>query len=41
MERLATFAEANPIAPVTLPSALASEGVQKEDLKLICWLALA
>jgi len=41
LERLSAFANANPIAPITPPSVVPSEGVQKEDLKLICWLALA
>lgn len=41
LERLTAFAGANPIAPITPPSVVPSEGVQKEDLKLVCWLALA
>lgn len=37
LHRLGAFAEANPIAP---PAVASVEGVQKEDLRLVCWLAL-
>jgi len=40
LERLTSFAEANPIAPVAQPSASEAQAVQKDDLKLVCWLAL-
>jgi superfamily II DNA or RNA helicase len=41
MDSLNTFTEANPIAPVVHSGAPQVEAVQKDDLKLVCWLALA
>jgi len=40
LEQLTTFSEANPVAPITTSSVAPSESVQKEDLRLVCWLAL-
>jgi hypothetical protein len=41
MDSLNTFTEANPIAPVVQSGVAEVQTVQKDDLKLICWLALA
>jgi hypothetical protein len=40
LELLRDFAAANPVTPITPPAVSLAEGVQKEDLKLVCWLAL-
>jgi hypothetical protein len=40
MDSLNTFVEANPIAPVVQSGVAEIQTVQKDDLKLICWLAL-
>jgi len=40
LESLTVFAEANPVAPLVQPGVAEIETVQKDDLKLICWLAL-
>jgi len=40
LERLAAFAEANPVAAVAIPTVSPPEEVQKEDLRLVCWMAL-
>ncbi|MCL4459620.1 MAG: phospholipase D-like domain-containing protein [Chloroflexi bacterium] len=37
---LTAFAQDNPVAPVAPPIVGPGEGVQKEDLKLVCWLAV-
>ncbi|MCL0058008.1 hypothetical protein M1N05_02955, partial [Dehalococcoidales bacterium] len=41
LDSLTTFAEANPITSMTQPKPAEVEAVQKEDLKLVCWLALS
>lgn len=37
---LQSFSEENPIAEVMPPKPSPTEQLQKEDLKLVCWLAL-
>ncbi|MBW2342045.1 MAG: hypothetical protein JRF50_17145 [Deltaproteobacteria bacterium] len=41
VESLTIFADANPVAPAVQSGAAEVPTVQKDDLKLICWLALA
>jgi hypothetical protein len=38
---LQSFSEGNPIAEVMPPKPSPTEQLRKEDLKLVCWLALA
>jgi hypothetical protein len=40
VENMTIFAKANPVAPVVQSGATEIQTVQKDDLKLVCWLAL-
>lgn len=40
LQLLRTFSQANPVTPITPPTPTPVEQLQKEDLKLVCWLAL-
>jgi hypothetical protein len=41
LQLLKTFSQANPVTPITPPTPSPVEQLQKEDLKLVCWMALA
>lgn len=40
LQLLRTFSQDNPVTPITPPTSGSAEQIQKEDLRLVCWLAL-